>query len=347
MDTQPDSGAAVPADSPTAPDFAAFEREQNARDLDRVSRPAAPAADRVDQAPDADLASDSADSPSAPPPPTDAPKKNLDTRIAQLKAENEQLSQELRTRRLMREELAKLNAPAPSNDKPASEPATRTPAQDWQRYRNHPDAPQVESFESYEDYLDARSAFIADRKFEERERSARLDAESQKRAQSMQDRITSFHERLKSAREADPTFHDKLDPGLLEVEPAFALPPGAPVLPHNVLAQHVVWSEASTALLAHFSTPEGQQDWQRLCKTETPADLMLGFGRLEARFLGGAPAASTQTPAKTVSSAPPPPTTVGSRASGPVDRKDHAVRNRDYSAYEAAADAEDLAVRRR
>ena len=344
MDMQPDSGAAVPAESPTAPDFSAFEQEQNTADLARF-RPASPAADRADQAPDP--VSESAAPPADDPSPDPKPKKNLDTRIAQLKGENDELSQQLRTRRMLREELSKLNAPPAKNDPPASKPASQTQAQDWQRYKGHPDAPQVESFESYEDYLDARAVFLADRRFEDRERTSRLDAESKQRAQSLQDRITGFHDRLKSARDSDPDFEATLNPSLLEVEPAFALPHGTPIRAHNVLAQHLVWSEASTALLKHFSTPEGQQDWARLCQTETPADLMLGFGRLEARFLGDVPAKAAPAPAKPVSTAPPPPTTVGSRASGPVDRKDHAVRNRDYSAYEAAANAEDLAVRRR
>ena len=339
MDNAPDSGAVV-AESPTAPDFAAFEREQNAADLDRYTRPTAPAADRAEPAPDL------ADPPPADPSPT-PPKKNRDTRIAELKGENDELSQQLRTRRMLREELSKL-APPPSNETPASKPATATQAQDWQRYKGHPDAPQVESFESYEDYLDARAAFIADRRFEDRERTARLDTESKQRAQSLQDRITGFHDRLQSARESDPDFEETLNPELLKVEPAFALPHGTPIRAHNVLAQHLVRSDASTALLTHFSTPEGQQDWARLCASETPADLMLGFGRLEARFLGDVPAkAAPAAPAKPVSTAPPPPTTVGSRASGPIDRADKAVRDRDYSAYEAAADAEDLAVRRR
>lgn len=345
MDMQPDTGAAVPAESPTAPDFSAFEQEQNTADLARF-RPTAPAADRADQAPDP--MSESAAPPADDPSPDPKPKKNLDTRIAQLKGENDELSQQLRTRRMLREELSKLNAPPAKNDPPASKPASQTQAQDWQRYKGHPDAPQVESFESYEDYLDARAAFIADRRFDDRERTSRLDAESKQRAQSLQDRISGFHSRLKSAREADTDLDTKLDPGLLEVEPAFALPPGTRPLAHNVLAQEVVFSDASTALLTYFSTPDGQQDWQRLCESETPADLMREFGRLEARFLGDVPAkAAPPAPAKPVSTAPPPPTTVGARASGPVDRKDHAVRNRDYSAYEAAANAEDLAVRRR
>lgn len=346
MEPTPDTGAAAVADSPTAPDFASFSREQDARDVERFSGPTAPAAAHADPAPEAPAAPEQADSPPADPSPG-KPKKNLDSRLQQLDGENAELRERLKTRRLLREELASLERAA-TTPKPASDPASPPKPQEWQRYKLHPDAPKVEDFEVYEDYLDARSTFIADRRYEERQQRERLDAESSRRAQSLQDKITGFHARLQSAREADPDFESRIDPALLEVEPAFVLRPGEPVRAHNVLAQHVVWSDASMALLTHFSTPEGQQDWQRLVASETPADLMLGFGRLEARFLGGVSGpAAPAAPAKPVSTAPPPPTTVGSRASGPVDRKDHAVRNRDYSAYQAAADAEDLAVRRR
>lgn len=183
MEPTPDTGAAAVADSPTAPDFASFSREQDARDVERFSGPTAPAAAHADPAPEAPAAPEQADSPPADPSPG-KPKKNLDSRLQELDTKNAELRERLRVNRLLREEMANLERAA-TTPKPASDPASPPKPQEWQRYKLHPDAPKVEDFEVYEDYLDARSTFIADRRYEERQQRERLDAESSRRAQSL------------------------------------------------------------------------------------------------------------------------------------------------------------------
>jgi hypothetical protein len=157
-----------------------------------------------------------------------------------------------------------------------------------------------------------------------------------------QETITGFHDRLKAAREKDPEFDTKIDPGLLEIVPAFALRPGESLGPANVLLQECVKSEAAPDLLAYFSTQEGQAAWQRVVTAPTPAEMLKRFGRIEARFLSdGSPAAPAA--AIPVSSAPPPPTTLGKRPPSAPDRAGAAVSAGDFSAYEAAQNAADLA----
>jgi hypothetical protein len=331
------------AASPTAPDFSAYESAANAADVARVSPPrGAKDADSPSAEPDAQAAGTPAEAAaSEAAPPSDPPKKNAKTRGPELDAEIADLREKLRIRAALREELAQ--APRPAADaKPAESSTAKPTVAEWQRYRQHPDAPKVEDFGEYEDFVAAQAVFVADRRFEERQARERADAESRGRLSETQQHITGFHNRLKAAREKDPAFDSKIDPGLLEVVPAFALRPGEALGPANVLLQECVKSEAAPDLLAYFSTQEGQAAWQRVCSAPTPAEMLKRFGRIEARFLSdGAPAAPAA--AIPVSSAPPPPTTLGTRPPSAPDRAGAAVKAGDFSAYEAAQNAADLA----
>jgi len=340
----PTTGAAV-ADSPAAPDFRAYAQEADAADLRRDApdtsdetadpSPAEPAA----QAASTDAKRDAGSDPAAPP-----KGQRLKERLSDLEAEKARLHEELRTVKLLKQELAALRQPAADTTKPASAPAphAQSTKAEWQRYRQHPDAPKVEDFESYEDFVAAQGLFIADRRYEERQQRERLEAESQQRVQSVQQKIDGFLGTLSKAREADPEFDAKVDPGLLSLVPAFALRSDEPVRPANVLLQEVITSEAAADLLVHFSTPEGQQEWAKAVSAETPADLLRAFGRIEARFLGGSRAEADKPAPKPVTKAPAPPTVLGRQPASP-DRAAAALAKGDFRGYSAAADAEDLA----
>lgn len=347
VEAQPGSG--VTADSPAAPDFTTYARDADARDLGRASTApdtstgadaASPTAQPGDQAASTDA--HAADSASAKP---DSPKpRNLQTRKEQIETEIADLRAKLDLRRALRDELATLDR-SKAEPAPESRPAKPTTAE-WQRYRLHPDAPKTEDFDTYEDFVAAQATFIADKRYEEREARAKLDAESRERVGSVQRTIQTFKDRIKAAREADPEFDAKVDPGLLEIVPAFALRVNEPVRPANVLLQSCVESDAASALLLHFSTPEGQKEWAELTSQATPAAMLRAFGRVEARFLSGS-AAGDVPPAKPVTTAPAPPVILGMKPPASPDRVRAAVAAGDYRAYEAAADAADLAVRRR
>jgi hypothetical protein len=336
MDT-PDSGAS-PAASPTAPDFLAFSAAADAADLGHAPDSGAPS----DASPASEPAAQAA--PDAGVKAPDKPAKNAKTRTEQLDTEITDLREKLRIRAALREELQQTAHPA--DDPPASEPAQPTRAE-WQRYRQHPDAPKVEDFDAYEDFVAAQSVFVADQRFEERQRAHAADQRSRERLTETEQTISTFRERAQAARDADPEFDQKVDPGLMELVPAFALRPHEPVRPANVLMQECVKSDAAPALLLHFSTPEGQKDWQRIAAAATPAEMLKAFGRVEARFLSDGPPAAARAAASLVSSAPEPPTTLGRRPPASPDRAGAAIKAGDFGAYQAAADAADLAVRRR
>lgn len=345
MDTQT-TGPGVPADSPPAPDFSTFEREANALDLGQKPSPTPPA--ESSPAPVAEGAAPAeagrADSPPAPP--DDKKPKNLQTRRDQVDAEVAALREQLRVAKALRDELAHVRQ-RPQPDQPVSDPARSQP-KSWERYKQFPDAPKAENFDSYEDYLDARAEFIADRRFEDRARQSETERRTQEHADATTRRITGFTEKLAKARESDAAFDSKVNPYLLqEVVPAFALRPGEPVTPANVLLQEIVDSPVSAELLVYLSTPEGIEAWNAAVKADSPAATIRAFGRIEARFLSGGKAAEAPAPAKPVTSAPAPPTTLGEKPPQSPDRARAALAAGDYSAYEAAADAADLAVPRR
>lgn len=341
----PTSGAL--ADSPAAPDYATYEREQNERDLGRATpsaRPTAPAP----STPDPDPGDVTPDQASADPPPAipdhQKPKpKNLQTRREQIQSEVEALQEQIRLKKALRAELDSLGVPT-ATVKPESAPAQQAP-KSWERYKSLPGAPKPEQFDVYEDFLDARADFIVEQRLNEREQQSARDRESHERVTSTVKTIEGFRERVAKAREADPAFDSQIDPRLTEVVPAFALRADEPVTAANALMALIVESEAAPDLLRHFSTEQGQADWRELA-AQSPMALTRRFGRLEARFLDGGSSAAVPA-AKPVTKAPPPPTTLGTQPPASPDRAAAAVAKRDYSSYEAAQNAADLARMRR
>lgn len=342
MDIQPATGSEQAA-PPTAPDYTAYEAEANARDLGRAA-PERPAADPAPPGEQGAATAASADAGSDPASPTEKPKRNLQTRRVEVSDEIAQLQRDLEIRRALREELAALKAPTDAKPS-ASSPETPTAAE-WQRYRQHPNAPKPEDFDTYEDFTTAQAVFVTERVFEARDRRAQLEAASKARTDETGQTIHGFKERIAKAREADPDFESKVDPGLMAIVPAFALRADEPVTPANVLLQECVTSEAAPALLLHFSTPEGHAEWSRIVNQPTPAAMLKAFGRAEARFLSDGSSSSAASAAKPVTSAPAPPTMLGARPPSSPDRARQAVSAGDFRAYEAEANARDLARRR-
>lgn len=346
------TGAAV-ADSPAAPDFSAFKRDADARDLARVSPSRSlgahdsgtPTDPPAEPAAPTGATSDAGSDPAAPA--KNSSGKNLQTRHQELDQEIAGLQEKLKLRRALREELDADRGKA--NDSPASKPAPAASVPDWQRWATHPDAPKVEDFEgpnAYEDFVTARAAFVAERTTEAREQRASADRQSRERMQSIDQTIQTFRGRIDEATKADPTFEAKIHPGLMEIRPAFALGPGDVLQPANAIMQACVESDAAPQLLLHFSGDEGRAEWQALLKEPTPAAMLRRFGRIEARFLAGSTAASVKTPAQSVTRAPEPPTTLGKRAAS-SDPLRSALGKGDYTAYKQAADSADLARMRR
>lgn len=351
MEPTPGPGASS-ADSPTAPAYSTYASEADARDLASFRGESTTRTERDSSSPAESARADSEAATAAPSPTdpaTDAagttpkPSRNLDTRRKQVDEDVAKLQESIRLRKALREELAALGPSGnatPQGSQPAQKPPT---AAEWERYLAHPDAPQEESFTDYRQFVAAMGVFIADRRFEDRERQRSLNADSERRMASTKQTFDTFLERVNKAKATDPDLDDKIDPGLTAIVPASALLPNEPLRPANVLLQNVVESEAAPELLVHFSTPAGQQDWSNMLAAPTPAAMLRAFGRIEARFLADGPTAKASTPApKPVTSAPEPPTALGRRSST-ADPASAALAKGDYAGYRAAADAADLA----
>ena len=347
MERTPGSGASS-ADSPTAPAYSTYATEADARDLASFRGEPTTRTERDSSSPAESARADSEAATAAPSttdPATDAagaapkPSRNLDTRRKQVDEDVAKLQESIRLRKALREELAALGPAKPQD----SQPAPKADAASWRKYSTLPGAPKVEDFDAYEDFVDARAEFIADRRFEERERQRSLNADSERRMAETEQTYGKFRARVDEARKADPEIENKIDPGLMSIVPSSALLPNEPLRPANVLLQNVVESEAAPELLVHFSTPAGQQDWSNMLAAPTPAAMLRAFGRIEARFLSDGSTAKASTPApKPVTSAPEPPTALGRRSST-ADPASAALAKGDYAGYRAAADAADLA----
>lgn len=108
-------------------------------------------------------------------------------------------------------------------------------------------------------------------------------------------------------------------------------------------------SPMSAQLIVHFAEhPDDLTRIGQLGLTNLPAALR-ELGKLEAKYesAGASPAAPAAPLKKTLSTAPEPPTMLGTRSAEPANQKDAALKRKDVSAYMREADREDLATVRR
>lgn len=265
----------------------------------------------------------------------------LKARNVELDKENEELREKLRIRHALREELARTERPP---DAKPSESSTEKPTQsEWQRYKALPGAPKEEDFDTYADFTAAQSLFITDQRWDEHQSRARERGQAQQQQEAVERVSQEASARVLKYAEANPGFETRVDPRILEVKTVAQLGPKDRIGPHNVLAEEIAKSPVTPQLLEHFSTDDGRKDWSRLCALP-PTDLLRAFGRLEARFEAGAPAAA---PTKTLSTAPNPATVLGARPADTADPIETAVREKDQERYEREANKRELAALRR
>ncbi|HYD54584.1 MAG TPA: hypothetical protein VEA99_18260 [Gemmatimonadaceae bacterium] len=295
-------------------------------ELPSASQESSPTAESTPAEPAEQAASTDATPPPASEPGKPAKKANADTRVQELLRERAELRQRL-------EALERGERPAPPSVPDAS-PAESSPAaavgetfpdfDTWIQQPGH-DA------KTYEEYIDARTEW----RWEQRQHAEQAAAVTRQR-------VRAFTERYTAAQAADPTFVQSLSPAVLALQPIDALPPGAAVSPLNVLAQEIVQSEVAPQLLRHFSAHP--QELEAL-RHAAPAVVVRTVAKLEARLEGAAQAGSV-TPQPTVTQAPEPPPTLGSKPAQPVDEAAAAVARGDFRSYAAAENRRELAARR-
>lgn len=267
-----------------------------------------------------------------------AKEKGAKARTAELDAEIAEMRDRLRIRAALREELARSEPPQtkPAASSPAAEPTTA----EYERFLAMPDAPKEENFDSYAKFTAAMGVFITDQRWQEHQTRQQAETSFHATVDTVRKTGEAAQARLTEFAKADPDFASKVNPGLLNVEPAtMRRLRGEAIGPQHVLAEEIAKSEHVGPLLIHFSTPEGQQDWDRLMRN--PSDLQRAFGRLEARF----DSASASTPApKYVSSAAAPPTVLGQRPADTSDPVDAAIKRKDPEAYAREQNKRELAA---
>jgi len=226
----------------------------------------------------------------------------------------------------LRAENARLRAatapPAPRSAPPPAAPARQKPTED-------------EIGTKYATYADFTED-LADWKFEQRQAAA--VAEQQQAEQSrMEDARTRAHveawskhaDRWTAAKQADPERVAKLNPQILSLSPLGQLPAGqAPTLGNHV-AEAVVMSDDPVSLIEILSDPAVELQLTKAYATSV-GEFYRAIGRLESRQK------AAPTPPKPVTSASPPPTTLGTKTTEPTDEADAAVANDDVAAYRAA-----------
>jgi len=203
------------------------------------------------------------------------------------------LAEERKARQALEDRLARLEA---ERGQPAKE-ATSKPSGDGK--------PQPDQFESYEEFVEALADWKTDRKVEKLTREAEERQANVSHAQGILQRVDGFRERIEKVAEADPEFTDKVDGRLLEITPTFMLHPNQAPSAASDVAQAIIESDNSGALLLHLS--EHPEDMSRIIRLPDSFAVFRAIGALEARLTSEpAPKVEAKRPEPSVSKAAPP-----------------------------------------
>ena len=278
-------------------------------------------------------------------PGTPAEKKGAKARSAELDTDIQSLRERLRIRAELRDELARTEQPRRTDAKQPESSSAPTQTE-WKRIMAQPDAPKEADFDSFAEFTAAASYYVTNSVLTEHTQRSRQQSEIQRHVDGVRDSGRQAAERIATAIKADPEFASKVDTRLLAIETASVRRiSGQPIGPQHVIADEIVSSEHTDKLLLHFSTEDGQKDFRRLMGMP-PQLLLREFGRIEERLGGAKPASESQAPPpKTLSTAPPPGKTLGTRTTEPVDPSDAALKRKDFAAYEAAENARTVGAR--
>lgn len=266
------------------------------------------------------------------------PKEKTEARFKELLADR--AAHRERADRL-EQELATLRKPAPTSVPPAdSRPATAPAIDDPE-----PDPTDATTFpEGQYDlgYMKSQARWEARQEFREQQAKTNAARERETAAQSATQRQTVFATRIKDAIAADPTFADVLSTSDAEV----------PSDPGNPMTQVLMTSPVMVPLLKYLAAHPDEsrrlagmasRDPQTGRWSGNPTALYGEMKKLEGR-LEALEGEKPPTPApKTVSSAPPPPPTLGTKTVAAVDESDAAIARGDFRAFNQAEIKKDLA----
>lgn len=234
--------------------------------------------------------------------------KGIKARSAELDRENAELREKLRVRALLREELAR----GPQDATPAaSSPAPAKTSKPYERFMAMPDAPKLDDYQSFEHWQVDMTDFVDEVKYRER-------SERQQQDQQTQTHQKFVDESLAKGRAAHADF-DEVTQQAYEAGyrfPAFAAP----------LFTHERWPDIAYALAKDQITDQLRQ-----------MEVITGLVNQSK---------PSTPPVSTITKAPEPPITLGSRPHDKADELERAITEGDTSAYRAARLRERMAARR-
>lgn len=285
-----------------------------------------PDADSTPAEPAAQAASTDAHEPGASEPPTST-KANAQTRIKQLLEENKSLK-------------ARLDAgsspprPASTSDvSAASSTAVEVPS--LEQVIDRPDIahPVLTDTEFFTRYPDATvgdfSRYAASYQFDRKQAAA---VQTQERTAL----TGKFAERMAAAVADDPTFFDKTA-AVASITP-FSLLDGAKPASEHYMAEEILRSDRPAALMVYLSE---HPDELATIRRGTPLDAIRTIARLDAKL---EPSSVPSAPVvKTTTSAPAPPTTLGTKPVASGDEVEEAVRTGDMRKYRRIMNAREAA----
>jgi hypothetical protein len=164
----------------------------------------------------------------------------------------------------------------------------------------------------------------------------------------------AFHSKISEAVKADATLQAKMSERVTSLAPLDAVMAGKILgqIPHdyeptgaNILAQELVMSENPIPLMLHFS--ENPADLDRIAALPNTVAIVREMAKLEARLSSSAAAGGAVPAPKTVSNAPAPPPTVGSKPAAPADEIQAAVASNDFERYAQEANRREMAARKK
>lgn len=138
--------------------------------------------------------------------------------------------------------------------------------------------PQVDQYETYEQYVEA----LTDWKMEDRVQRMTKEAQERQRSEAVTktvvQKVDKFNEQVKAA----PDLMERVDPRLLDLTPSFLLSPDQTPGPQNDLAEEIVSSESSAALLVYLS--EHEEEVRRILALPNAREIGRAVARLENRL---------------------------------------------------------------
>lgn len=250
-------------------------------------------------------------------------------------------------------ELARLKAaqqPPPERKEPPPQPRAAADPNDPE-----PDPTDAEKYPLGEyDPKFLRHIAAWDNRQERRQEQAQAQTRARQDQQEQQFRTAAkaTSEAFTARTAADPEFAKRLDPRLMEsLIPISSLPPDMPGGPYNVIAEEMLANPDTAPDVAEYLSTHPDV-LARLTATDhrtgvplLPARMLIReLGRIEGALKRGV---EPPPPPNTITDAPAPPTTLGTRSTTPADASASAIKSGDVAAYLAAENAKELAAHRK